>query len=150
MIKLTDEQIKEIAEWLDVGMKCYYNKQTGEIKNILNFDNWMGADEELWEEDINEIEENWENYIEFDAMTSDYSFRVMADFIDTVDNSKLQQRLVDALNRRKPFQNFKWISDNSGKYRQQWFDYKNIRYIEWVADQLEAINRSSSFDKREF
>lgn len=150
MIKLTDEQIKEIAEWLDVGMKCYYNKQTGEIKNILNFDNWMGADEELWEEDINEIEENWENYIEFDAMTSDDSFRVMADFIDTVDNSKLQQRLVDALNRRKPFQNFKWIIDNSGKYRQQWFDYKNIRYIEWVADQLEAINRSSSFDKREF
>ncbi len=141
--------MKEIADWLDVGMRCYFNKQTGEIISIPNFDNWIGADEELWEEAIQELEENWENYVEFDGMTSRDSFRVMADFTDTVDNIKLQDRLVDALNKRKPFQNFKWVIDNSGEYRQQWFDYKKMRYIEWVADQLEAMNRSSSFDSSE-
>ena len=138
MIKLTDIQIKEIADWLDCGMRCYYNKQTGEIKHILNFDNWMYADEELWEEDLKELEENWENYIEFEGMTSHDSFKVMAEFIDTVDNNYLRERLLHALNNRKPFQNFKWVIDNSGKYRQQWFDYKKERYIEWVVEQLES------------
>jgi len=28
MIKLTKDQIKEIAEQLDCGMKCYVNKET--------------------------------------------------------------------------------------------------------------------------
>lgn len=149
MIKLTDGQIKEIADWLDSGMRCYYNKQTSEIKKILNFDNWIGADEELWEEDLKELEENWENYVEFDAMSSHDSFLVMADFIDTVDNTFLQERLVDALNKRKPFQNFKWIIDNSGKYRQRWFDYKNSRYQDWVIEQLESINMRIGFQNDE-
>ena len=35
MIKLTDQQIKEIAENLDCGMRCFYNKQSGEIKTLL-------------------------------------------------------------------------------------------------------------------
>ena len=39
MIKLADQQIKEIAENLDCGMKCFFNKQTGEIKTLLDFDN---------------------------------------------------------------------------------------------------------------
>jgi hypothetical protein len=124
-------------------MRCYYNKQTGEIKHILNFDSWMYADEELWEEDIKELEENWENYVEFEGMASRDSFRVMADFTDIVDNNNLRERLIGALNKKKPFQNFKWVIDNSGIYRQQWFDYKKERYIEWVVEQLEAVNSST-------
>jgi hypothetical protein len=29
--------------------------------------------------------------------------------------------------------------DNSGSYRQKWFDFKNQRLIEWVKDQLEIL-----------
>ena len=75
-------------------MRCYYNKQTGEIKHILNFDSWIYADEELWEEDIKEIDENQENYIEFEPMSSRESFRVMADFIDTLVNHNLDRKSV--------------------------------------------------------
>jgi len=108
MINLTEQQIKDIAEYLDCGMRCYYNKRTGEIKTILNFDSWIGADEELWEEYIKEIEENWGDYVEFEGMESHEAFRVMADFAESVDNSKLRGRLINALNRPKPFRNFKW------------------------------------------
>ncbi len=44
MIKLTKDQIKEIAEELDCGMRCYINKETGEIKTVLNFESWQTDD----------------------------------------------------------------------------------------------------------
>lgn len=139
-MNLTEQQIIEIADNLEAGLNCYFNLKTGEIKTILNFDSWQGADEEPWEEDINEIEENGSDYYQFEGMESRDSFRLMADFIDTIDEQKLANRLINALNRRKPFQNFKWEIDNSGEYRQQWFDFKKSRYIEWVKIQIDAHN----------
>ena len=44
MINLTKDQIKEIAEQLDCGMRCYINKETGEIKTTPDFDNWYTDD----------------------------------------------------------------------------------------------------------
>jgi len=44
------------------------------------------------------------------------------------------------LSRKHPFRNFKNIIDNSGPYRQELFDYKSQRYIEWVKDLIEAYN----------
>ncbi len=141
MIKLTDQQIKEIADNLDGGMKCFYNKRTGEIKLLLDFDNWDGADEELWEEEIKEIDEHWGDLIEFEKMPSREAFQLLVDFAESVDNSGLQDRLFNALNRSKPFRNFKWQIDNSGEYRQRWFEFKDLRYIEWVKEQLDDHNR---------
>ncbi|MCK4346279.1 MAG: hypothetical protein KAX05_13430 [Bacteroidales bacterium] len=139
-MKLTDQQIKEIADNLDSGMRCFYNKQTGIIKTVLNFDSWIGADEEPWEEELKEIDENWSDYFEFKGMTSRESFNLMADFAESIDNPRLQDRLFNALNKSKPFQNFKWQIDNSGEYRQQWFDFKNMHYIELVKGQIDNNN----------
>lgn len=139
-MKLTEKQIAEIAEELDCGMRCFYNLKTGEIKTIINSDNWIGADEEPWEEVWNEIEDNWDDYFEFKGLESHESYQIMADFAENVENKRLQNNLINALNRRKPFQNFKWHIDNSGEYRQQWFDFKKMRYIEWVKEQIE-INK---------
>lgn len=139
-MKLTDQQIKEIADNLDSGMRCFYNKQTGIIKTVLNFDSWIGADEEPWEEELKEIDENWSDYFEFEGMISRDSFNLMADFAESIDNPRLQDRLINALNKSKPFQNFKWQIDNSGEYRQQWFDFKNMHYIELVKGQIDNNN----------
>jgi hypothetical protein len=139
-MKLTDKQIEEIAENLDCGMRCYYNLKTGEIKTIINFDSWIGADEELWEEELNEIEENWGDYFEFNPFESHESFQIMVDFAENVNDIRLQNNLINALNRRKPFQNFKWQIDNSGEYRQLWFDFKKMRYIQWVKEQIDFNN----------
>lgn len=135
-MKLTEKQIEEIADDLDCGLRCYYHLKSGEIKKIPNFDNWIG-DEELWEEDLDEIEENWDDYFEFVGFESHESFQIMADFTDNLNDTVLQNKLIDALNRRKPFQNFKWLIDNSGEYRQKWFDYKKSRYIQWVKEQID-------------
>jgi len=140
MIRISKEQVREIADHLDCGMKCYLNKETGAIMAILDSDNWQNYDEEPWEDVINELEENWEKYVEIPKMESHESFELMADFSETVDNENLQNKLINALNRSHPFRNFKWIIDNSGPFRQKWFDFKNQRLIQWVKDQLDALN----------
>ena len=145
MIKLTKDQIKEIAEQLDCGMRCYINKETGEIKTVLNFESWQTDDEEPWEDVLNDLEENWDKYVEIDRMESHESFEIMADFAENVDSRELRDSLINALNRKHPFQNFKWVVDNSGPYRQKWFDFKNQRLIEWVENKLDEINSIEDF-----
>ncbi len=139
-MKLTDKQIEEIADDLDSGMKCFYNLRTGEIKTIINSDSWICADEEPWEEDIKEIEENLNNFVEFNGFSTQESFRIMADFAENLENDNLQKKLVNALNKSKPFGNFKWQIDNSGDYRQEWFNFKKARYINRVKDQIDFNN----------
>ena len=146
MVTISKEKIKEIAEDLDCGMKCYYNKKTKEITTILDFESHIGADEEPWEDVINEIDEHWDDLVEFEMMDSRESFRVMAGFAEEVDDSALREKLVDALNRSKPFGNFKWIIDNSGDYRQNWFDFKNQKYIEWVEARINDLNSMEEFN----
>jgi hypothetical protein len=136
-MKPTEKQIHEIAQDLDYGMGCFYNLKTGEIKTLLNFDNWIGADEEIWEEESKEIDENWDDYFGFEGFESYESFKIMEDFAEIVEDAELQNKLINALNRPKSFRNFKWIIDNSGDYRQQWFDYKNMRYIQWIKEQVD-------------
>lgn len=139
MINLTKDQIKEIAEQLDCGNRCYINKETGDIKTTPDFDNGY-ADEELLADVLAELEENWDKYIQIEKMESHESFDLMADFADSVDSRELRDSLINALNRKHPFRNFKWIVDNSGPYRQKWFAFKNQRLIEWVKDQLEVLD----------
>lgn len=139
-MELTEKQIEEIAENLECGMRCFYNLTSGEIKTILNFNNWIGADEEPWEEELEEIEEHWDDYFEFVGFESHESFQIMVDFAESIDDHRLQNRLIGALNKRKPFQHFKWEIDNSGEFRQQWFDYKRMCYIQRVKDQIDLNN----------
>jgi hypothetical protein len=144
MISLTKDQIKEIADNLDTGMRCYLNKETSMIKFMLDFDSGY-ADEELWEDDIKELDENWDKYVEIQKMESHESFEIMADFAENVDNRELRDSLIKALNNKHPFRNFKWVVDNSGPYRQKWFDFKNQRLIEWVETQLDVINTINDY-----
>jgi len=140
MIKLTKEQINEIAEQLDCGMRCFVNKETGIIKSAPDFDTWLTDDTELRADFLNELDENWDKYVEIDRMESHESFEIMADFAENVDSIELLNSLINALNKKHPFKNFKWVVDNSGPYRQKWFDFKNQRLIEWVKNRVDEIN----------
>jgi len=138
MIKLTKDQIKEIAEELDCGMKCYINKETGIIKSVPDFDSWQTGDTELWEDILNELDENWGNYLEIERMESHESFDIMVEFAEDVDSRELHDTLNNVLNRKQPFSNFKWVIDNSGPYRQKWFDFKTQSLKDWVIAQLDS------------
>ncbi len=144
-INLTNEQIKEIASELDIGMNVYVNKVTKEIKSIINFDQHIYAEEELWEDDINEIENNFDSYIQFEPMDSRQAFRVMEEFVETLDNSEIRKKLELGLSLSKPFRNFKDILENYLEYRDKWFSFKEKEYIEYVKEQLDDYNNTEKY-----
>jgi hypothetical protein len=140
IIELSEEQIKSIAEELDAGMRCFYHKDTKEIKSVIDLDRHIYADEELWEESINEIDREREKYIEFKALSSKESYSIMKDFALSLEDKKMQERLLYALDKPKPFGNFKYEIDYSEEYRDLWFKFKNKRYIDRVKEQIDEFN----------
>lgn len=130
------EKIKDIADNLELGMRCFVHSNSKEIKFIPDYDRYPEMDPELFAEDREEVESNPEDYIEITGMRSRDSFTVMADFTDTVDD-ELKEKLIQALNRPKPFRSFKFVIDNSGPYREKWFSFKESRLIDWVERQLQ-------------
>lgn len=149
MLKLTKEQINEIYQDLDCGLRCFLNTETGEIKSIPDFDSNPYAEEEMWEEEIDKIDSNPDKYVELEEMSSRDSFRMMEEFADEVDDKTIQKLLLDGLSRPKPFHNFKFVIDNSGEYRDKWFEFKEKRICEWIVEQIEDYNREDNDDEEE-
>jgi len=63
----------------------------------------------------------------------------MSAFADQLSDKNLQSRLFDTLRKNKPFKEFKFVIDNSGDFRQQWFDFKNKWQQDFVARQLNRL-----------
>lgn len=136
-MKLTEEQIKEIAGNLECGLQCHVHKVTGQMEFHPDPDEVL--DPELWQEQFDMIEANKDDYELFEKMDSFQSFRVMEEFVDTLKPGALKSKLENILSRPKPFRNFKYEIDYSD-YRQDWFDFRKKAYIEWVKKQPESLN----------
>ena len=66
-------------------------------------------------------------------MESHDSIKIMENFVDEVNDIMLQEKLINALNRKKPFANFKYLIEDSD-YRQQWFEFRQAQYELYVWD----------------
>lgn len=137
---LTPDQIRQIAEDLDCGFNCFVNKGDHHIISIPDEFRMPDIEMQYWQEEIDKLDADPENYLKIEGMDSRQSFRVMEAFIDMVENKDLQNKLLESLQRPKPFQNFKFDIDRSGPYRQKWFDFKHQKLKEWVMVQLEPDN----------
>ncbi len=136
-MKLTRKQINDIAQELECGMKVFIYREDLEIRTILDWDEM--ADSEPWEEELEKIENEWTDYVVLEKMKSGEAFNIMVDFIDKVDDERLKEDLLNILNRKSPFANFK-AEVESSSYRQQWFDFRTNKHEEYVKEQLETEN----------
>jgi len=127
----TENEINNIAQSLDCGLNCYINTDTWERKEIIDLNESYG-DDELFREELAELEQNWENYIIIEKMSSREGFEVMESFLTKVTSAKRKNRLINALNRKHPFRNFKHEVDSHEETRQQWFKHKNKEYEDHV------------------
>jgi hypothetical protein len=137
MLILNEDQIKQIAGELDAGFRCFIHKENLEIISLPDETSHAEMELDAWEQDMEKVDNNLNQYIRIDTLDSSDSFKIMEDFSNQVDDEKLKSRLISALNHRNPFRYFKTEIDNSGKYRQEWFDYKNSRLQQWVREQIE-------------
>ena len=145
MNKPDQKIISEIAQELDCGNECYFNQKTKELICLPNADLMATAGEdyykEMFQDDFKKIESQKKDLIKFEVLESFESFKIMEDFKNQVEDDKFQQNLDQALNKRKPFQNFKNLIDNS-EYQEQWFEFKQREIEKIVVKTIERKNAS--------
>lgn len=134
-MKLTPAQIDSIAQDLQCGMCCYVHRKTGEVVVVLSEEGLDATDADLWQEDLDKLAADPENFLEIEPMPSNEAFRVMEDFAETTPRA-LKARLLMALEKHSPFQHFKHEIDNSGEWRERWFAFHFEKYQDWVSRQL--------------
>jgi len=135
-MEISKEILNDIVDTMEMGLKCFLHRETFEVVSYPDPEEHLDMDPEDWEEAIGKVKKNKKKFIEIEAMTSSDSFKVMEEFIESLDNSDTKIRLVTALEGRKPFANFNHQIDNSGEYRELWFAFKRQKSIEWVQNQL--------------
>lgn len=136
-MKLSAKQIKSIAEDLDMGMVCYIHKETGEVKTVIDtMSEFYDSTDDSWDEELAEIDRDIMSYIKLEKMHSSESFRIMADFTEEVKDQKIRDRLITALERSKPFRNFRNVLDYHDDLLQEWYVYKLERQQAWVRREL--------------
>ena len=92
-------------------------------------------DEEEDEEDERSLD-NPGKYFMIKAVDSSASFQVMEGFAESVRDKHIRAKLIQALEGKKPFANFKWVIDNS-PVRQAWFDFRNNAYVDMAKEWIE-------------
>ena len=143
-MKISHDTLDDIAGELDAGFHVYLNLDTGDYQNIIPMEGEMFHHmdkkmKEMEKEKLNEVENNWENYIVLEEMNSDEAYLVMKKFAEQIPEEKFRDKVLTILDLRKPFANFKDLVEPS-KYREHWFDFKKQQYIEYVKDQLREYN----------
>lgn len=142
-IEPTEAQIKEIAENFDIGMLTYLNIRTGEIEAIPDFDDvFAGEIDPEKQEILDKVEDNPDDWVVFEKFEPWESYKMMESFIATVDDDKLSQELHLAIQKRKPFSSFKYVIEDAGEYRQQWFDFKLTYFMNHVRRQIKRHFRA--------
>ena len=140
-VTITPEKIKEIAQELDCGMKCFYHIATGEIESYPDeLKGHGGFEEEFWKDTIKKVSKNYKQYISFEGMESHESFRLMEIFITTIEDGKTRTYFEEAICRKKPFQQFKACLQEYDGLLQQWYQFKNEQFIKWAEEQLVDYN----------
>lgn len=137
-MQLSKETIKEIADNLELGLRCFVNIETHEVVAMPDENKYADMETEAWKEDMEKVENDPEQYKEIESMRSSDSYQVMEDFVETIDDAFLKGRLIQAIEGHKPFANFKLQIDRSGPYREKWFAFRTQRTIDWVKDQFNA------------
>lgn len=136
MIKLSQKQLLTIASDLEMGMRCYIQKDTGEIITVPVLEDMFFDEDEEMEELLRPVRETPESYLEVARMPSAKMREVMLKFAAEEDDLVIKQQLMDALQGQRPFRTFKRVVSSSVDFRQRWLVYKANCYRTWVEKQL--------------
>ena len=75
-----------------------------------------------------DIDNNPENYLYIEPVSSNEAFCLMEDFSESIEDKELQNKLFNALNRRRSFGNFKNILQYYPQYLEKWYKFRDEYY----------------------
>jgi hypothetical protein len=136
---LNDIQIKEIAEQLDCGFNCYWNRNTNELVFIPDLDG-ISDDKELWEEELKKTKKNKKQWAIIEQPTSREGFQIMDNFVNDLSDANLNKKVLEnILQNKKPFAQFNRFIHESADLRENWFAHKSASFIELVKEQIAIV-----------
>jgi hypothetical protein len=89
-------------------------------------------DENITHEDV----ANEDRYFCVEPITSDEGYAIMQDFVAFVESDEIRDHLIDALERKKPFRNFKDAITEYPDIETRFYAYKDNRLKDILRDKL--------------
>jgi hypothetical protein len=87
--------------------------------------------------DADRVENDFgDRFIEIPKIESSQAFEYMEEFIQTVRNRRLSDRLSDVLGMNKPFRRFKDVLADYPEEEKRWFKYEEDRKREYIKEWL--------------
>lgn len=121
MAKIPSTTLHQIAQEINTGCDCYFNRETHEMISISDFDQFVDEEYiEVFQEDLTKVTSKNSGFIKIEKLTSTESFKMMNNLAEELSDQKLKDALEIILGNRKPFQNFKNKIDDSA-FREAWF-----------------------------
>lgn len=121
-MKYSDSLIEEVIVALDNAsyeVRYYFNKETREVDYFI---------EDIIEEQDSENDEiDFSDWIEIDGIQSYEKYEVMQDFAAR-QNQKLQDMLFSALNGKGAFRRFRNVLDRFPEILENWYEFEH----EWL------------------
>jgi hypothetical protein len=137
-MKIPEKTIKDIAQEFDCGLRVFLHKTTQQYIAVPDEDLLIDDQEEAWKNAFEILEKNANNYYEIEKWCSSEAFNIMQDFTNQLkDNTQIKVLLLEALEKRKPFREFKFLIDEYADYRNDWFAFKNAQQEQLVKEQIE-------------
>lgn len=149
MNKVKLDDILEALEFSNEEVNYYYNKITSEIISIREEEVRIadGADADSidhypeWQREIIEaaidLEENWENYISLPSRFDIDEYDIMVEFCDSLDNDRISDELLSALNGKGAFRRFKDAAIRLN-VENKWYNYRDVALrkiaMDWCKD----------------
>lgn len=107
---------------------CYIDLIEGEV--VL-----PGVDENVG----GEIVKNDDRFFYVEPITSHEGYEIMQDYAASVESDEIKNEMIDALERKKPFYNFKNTIADYPDIQKKFFEYKDNRLKEILKDRLAEI-----------
>lgn len=133
-MKLSENTVREIADWLQCGLECWVHKLRGTMHFLPNTDDPY-FDPEMWQDALTDVKGREEEYLIFETMDSSHAYRVMQEFTFELAQSKIRNELEMVLSGPKPFKNFNLCVESSD-VREEWFNFKFDAHMDWVKSQV--------------
>lgn len=143
MLSLTKKEVDQITSQLLKGNVCFYQIDKKKIFFMPDDEDYFNYDLTPEEETLlDNVEDDPDNFAEFTKMEPAQEYQMMQDFVDRYVNERsLAEDLVDALGKPKANTAFKFLIDAS-KYAEQWKDYRQGKYQDWVMELVDSFNYS--------
>jgi len=135
-VKLSENTVREIADWLQCGLECWIHKKRGNMYFLPNLEDPY-FDPTQWEDILVHIQGHENEYLVFQTMDSSHSYRIMENFTSSLDESDTRLDLELALARPRPFHHFNALVRDS-LMNEKWADFKFSAHMDWVKSQIDC------------